>query len=357
MKPYSRTKLANELMRGSGIEIDEAARIVLEIVEQLGQERMDLARKKGVSPLQLCRDVVRHGIRSYRQSASSKSLQVAADYYWKSKQTRRPRTLDEIRQYCHRLFRHEPQLAKTNVRHITPEMSRNAIFRVFKTSATQRKARAILHSIFTYAMRQQWCDLNPIRAIDIEPTPEKRIAALPLRHIRKLLDTAVEREHRPCAVALGFMLWAGIRPQEVERLRWKDVHLTERVICIQAQHAKTGGERHVTIQPVLYEWLRRISPMRLDSAGIIPKDWGRRWQRLRKCAGMQNWQPDVLRHTFASYHLKHFRDLSALQLEMGHSSLALLRTRYLNQKGITADAASRFWSRSFAKQERGTCQG
>ena len=39
---------------------------------------------------------------------------------------------------------------------------------------------------------------------------------------------------------------------------------------------------------------------------------------LCKQAGFTTWQPDVLRHTFAGYHLRYFRDYTALQYETGH---------------------------------------
>ena len=59
---------------------------------------------------------------------------------------------------------------------------------------------------------------------------------------------------------------------------------------------------------------------------------------------MEVWQQDVLRHTFASYHLKHFKNLVQLQIEMGHSTPDLLRTRYLNMRDITKEHARLFWS-------------
>ena len=50
---------------------------------------------------------------------------------------------------------------------------------------------------------------------------------------------------------------------------------------------------------------------------------------------------NALRHTFASYHAAHFRDLPALQLEMGHRSSDLLRTRYLNLPQV--QQAKEYW--------------
>ena len=47
-----------------------------------------------------------------------------------------------------------------------------------------------------------------------------------------------------------------------------------------------------------------------------------------------SWQPDVLRHTFATHHLATFRNYAELQLEMGHRSAELLRTRYIAMERV-----------------------
>ncbi len=46
----------------------------------------------------------------------------------------------------------------------------------------------------------------------------------------------------------------------------------------------------------------------------VPRNWQNRWLALRRAAGFTHWVPDVCRHTFASYHAAHFRNLPELQL-------------------------------------------
>ena len=59
------------------------------------------------------------------------------------------------------------------------------------------------------------------------------------------------------------------------------------------------------------------------------------------------WVQDVVRHTYASYHLAHFCNQHLLQKEMGHSSPSLLLARYLNMEGITSATGAMFWTHSF----------
>ena len=78
---------------------------------------------------------------------------------------------------------------------------------------------------------------------------------------------------------------------------------------------------------------------------ICPANWLHHWRELRRAAGWNSpahrWPQDVLRHTFASYHLSHFRSYAELQLEIGHRDATLLRTRYVDQRPVVN--AEAFW--------------
>jgi integrase len=68
------------------------------------------------------------------------------------------------------------------------------------------------------------------------------------------------------------------------------------------------------------------------------------WRELRRAAGWdgdKRWPQDALRHTFASYHLCYFRSYAELQVEIGHRDATLLRTRYVDQRGVVN--AGKFW--------------
>ena len=111
--------------------------------------------------------------------------------------------------------------------------------------------------------------------------------------------------------------------------------LADQVPIIRPQTSKTGGGRAVPL---------RGSTMLAPHLCVIPRNWHRRWRRLRQQAGFTHWVPDRCRHTFASYHASHFRNLPALQLEMGHSDLHLLRSRYM--RPVSAGDARQFWARA-----------
>ncbi len=344
--------MAEGVLHGTGVSPLDAARLVAEMLELL--DDAPLPPQASGNPIARCHRLIPHGAESYRSEHEPDSYPTAVEESLLSRAERRSRTLGEIRQYSRRLLRVLPDWTERPMRHISASDCRRAITTAFDTPATRRKARSILHGIFAYAERHGWCRGNPLRAVDLNAVKERPIEVLTITQIRRLLATAQQDEHLCCAPALGLMLWAGIRPAELERLCWQDIHFGERVISINARHSKTGGARHVTLYPVLARWLLKTSRYRLPSTPIVPRAWTRRWRDLRQEAGFKNWTPDVLRHTFASYHLKHYRDYAALQIDMGHADVQLLRTRYLSMKGVTAEGAAEFWGKKSARIESTT---
>ncbi|MBQ5666074.1 MAG: hypothetical protein IIV41_09460, partial [Akkermansia sp.] len=126
-------------------------------------------------------------------------------------------------------------------------------------------------------------------------------------------------------------------------LTWAQVDLRERAIYILPRHSKTGGARRVTIHRPLQRILK--SHKRAENEKICPRNWLLHWRKLRRASGWRSgrkWPQDALRHTFASYHLSHFRSYAELQVEIGHRDSALLRTRYVDQRGVRG--AARFWA-------------
>ncbi len=327
---------AEVLLEKTGLSLLDMARIVLELSEELPEELRSLTPS-------ICRRVFRLGLEALRKEDHTVTFREAVEKSLLSRADRRPRTISEINQFCRRLVRQNPNLAEMPMRGISSDMCRSLIMNTYYTPSTRRKARRLLHAVFAFSLRHGWCAANPVQAVDVPSVCEKTVHVLTMDEIRRLLTTVRRPEHRPCAPAIGFMLWAGIRPTEITRLRWKDIHLDDKTITLEPEHTKTGGARQVTLHPVLIKWLQETARFRLADAHIIPASWVRRWHALRVAAGFDTWHPDALRHTYASYHLKYFRNLPQLQLEMGHANIQLLRTRYLGMRGLTRHLAEEFW--------------
>ncbi len=346
MKKKSRKNLLTRLPLGS----TDAARLVLEAVEEMPE--LQQAAQQGRLPLmQALRRVLREGIAAVQAQEKTVSFAHAAQESLerRTRAGRRPTTLRDLRHFIHRLLS-VSGLAERPLRAIGTAECRAALDVAFAGSAhSYRKGRVILHSIFAYGMRQQWCSSNPVTGIELPRVEEKEIVPLTLTECRRLVEVAQSPRFRDCLPALGLMLFAGVRPAEVARLRWADVHGEEGMLAISARHSTTGGARRVELCPPLRRMLRRQRPAKADEghAPLCPPRWPERWRLLRQAAGLATparpWVPDVLRHTFASYHALTHQGLNALRMPLGHPEYRLQLTRYLNLQPLRRAEKENFW--------------
>lgn len=322
-----------------GITGRDAMRLARELIERVFSPDL-----QGITLMNRCRDIISLGIEAYLSASRSVTFRQAVEKSLQERAERRARTTYELRHICQRIIEASPELAEKRLRDISPQCCQLALERTFLTNLQFTKARAVLHSIFSCGLRHGWCNANPVDAIPRPILRETEIEPLPWVDLQNLLRTASQADFRSCMPAVGIMLWAGVRPAELLRLNWEDIDWQEKIINLRPRHSKTGGSRHITLHPVLIAWLRQLGGVHALSGRICPPNWVRKWRALRRAAGITHWQQDVLRHTYASYHLKQWHDIPRLQEEMGHRSARLLRTRYLSMKGITRLHAKHFWT-------------
>ncbi len=324
----------------------DAARFVLEAVEEMPELHQAAARGKD-ELMRALRRVLHEGIAAVRAQEKTVSFARAAEESLARRTAagRRATTLRDLRHYIRRLLR-VPGMAERPLRAMGTDECRRVLEVAFAGSLHSfRKGRVILHSIFAYGLRQGWCGQNPVALVEVPEIEEKEITPLSLSDCRRLLKTARSPHFRDCLPALSLMLFAGVRPGEVARLRWADIHCEDGSLFIAARHSKTGGARRVELCPPLRRLLRGQRPRYSDGTKpLCPPQWNKRWQQLRQAAGFGTcWVPDVLRHTFASYHVLTHRNLPALQLQLGHRDSRLLLTRYLNLHNLRRCESELFW--------------
>ncbi len=324
------------LLNDCGLNTLDAARLCLELIEEL----------HGNCTISRLRHAIRLGAKALKLEEQSVSFNEAVEFTLRQKSHRSQRTLDDIRQTSKKLMRCEPMLAQRAVRGIsTAEWTRILDKAYGHAPSRYVKARANLSGIYTQAFKQGWCQDNPIKRIDVTHVQERTIEPLRLDAIQALIQTARLAEHRDCLPAVGLMLYAGVRPDEVSRITWGDIDWEEGELHMHARHTKTGGGRHIPLCRPLLQLLKRER----SKGSLCPDKWKRRWQQLRHAAGFKKWVPDILRHSYASYHAKMYKDLPQLQLAMGHRDCRLLLTRYINLRGISKKDAQSFWRASWLK--------
>lgn len=325
---------AKALLKGSGISLLDAARIVRNILD---------ARPKAhpLSPLQFCAKVAEAGKLAIR--TEDMTVEKGFEAYLAAKKHLRGTSQRDLRYLGGRLLRTNPEYASLYFAQFTRKTCEDWLERAFETPNQFNKGRAFLHAFFGYALGREWCDKNPVQFIPRRKVIEREIMPLSLEQIDALMR---EANRWGATAATGLLIFAGIRPREVRRLRWADIDLKENSVTIRSQCSKTGGVRHVEICPKLRHLLLRAHT---NEPTICPKNWMRRWRRIRHASGLNKWVPDVLRHTYASYHAKRYHNLHRLQLNMGHRDTSLLRARYVNVRNILQTSACQFFAPTFAK--------
>ncbi len=333
-------KLAKALLDSSNLSPSDTARLALEAMEALGELTSGKGREE---IMMLLRRVIKQGVKEVIQAEQTVSFEEAA---WASVEARnalRPTSRRDLRNYVRRMLRVE-NIAKQPLRSMSTSLCRCLLSKAFNSSTNSyKKGRAILSSIFTYGIRQEWCDTNPVSRIEVPKVAEKQIIPLTMEEVERLTSAAEQPEHRAMRFSLRLMLYSGIRPSEVSRLHADDIQWEDGQVIIRSNTSKTGGGRAVP--------LRGMHSIRKMEC-LIPRNWQRRWQALRRAAGFRHnsWIPDVCRHSFASYHAAHFKNLPALQIEMGHRDLNLLRTRYIYP--VTTRASRHYWTASSTPEKK-----
>lgn len=327
--------LAKSLLQMSQLTWSDGVRLVMELLERI--HIMDGETK--VERIGRLRHAIQLGAEQEEKERKTVFFEIAVRESVVSRLDRRPSTVADLQYLSRRLLRWNPELIERPLRFISTEECRQCLEKAFTTPSQFKKGRAFLHSVFAFGHRRGWCADNPVACVEVPMIHEREIEPLTLREVQRLTKATLKSEFKRCAPAVGIMLWAGVRPCEVSRLRWENIDWEENVIVLRPQHSKTGGARHVSIPPVLKRWL---VDNRADGC-LCPPNWKRQWSRLRNRACLGKWRQDTLRHTFASYHVKVYRNLSILSLEMGHVDLKLLHSRYVNLSRLTRADAKCFW--------------
>jgi integrase len=187
---------------------------------------------------------------------------------------------------------------------------------------TRKNFRTVLKTFFEFAVTRERVSENPVEKIPVDTIEREDPAVFTPAEMRSLLEKA-PRDFIPWLAIGGF---AGLRAAEVERLDWKEVDLSSRLIRLPASKSKTRKKRNVTITDALAAWL---APLKKDAGEVANLDRVRVAREVTvKAAGMAEWKTNALRHSFASYHIAHYQDAPKTAFQLGHSSPKMLAEHY-----------------------------
>lgn len=239
-----------------------------------------------------------------------------------------------------------------------------------KPSITTRdNSKRTCRTFFAFCMARGWITSNPVPIVSRKKTKAHRVARNKAPEImmpgdvQKFLLT-VEEIAAPILPFWLLKFFAGVRDAEAARLDWSMVSLKKKIITIPAEASKTGDERIVAILPMLAEWL---APYEMKSGPLAPTASKRRYyyrktlkhlRRPDKIEGKQKrgappksfkFPSNAARHSFATYHLYHFRNAGETSMQLGHKgNPSMLWEHYANPSA--QEYASSFWEITSSKK-------
>jgi integrase len=202
-------------------------------------------------------------------------------------------------------------------------------------AATRNHYRRLIVLAFNYAVRHGYATGNPAEQTAKAKERCGDIGILGVSQAARLLESATP-DILPY-IAIG--LFAGLRRAELERLDWSEIDFESGLVEVKAAKSKTAQRRFVTIQPNLREWLL---PVRKHRGNVTPEDFNKQFVQAREAADITEWPDNALRHSFASYHLTHFKNAAMTALELGHHESRITFAHY--RELVRPKEAERYWN-------------
>lgn len=199
-----------------------------------------------------------------------------------------------------------------------------------------------VRNLFGFAVRRGYRPNNPMLVLEKPSVMAAKPGVLTVQQASSLLSVAEAGEGEMlAAVALG--LFAGLRTCELELIQWENIDLGARNIHITPEitkRVKGLNERDVEISENLLAWL---APVAKKSGPVAPpKSFDYRLAKLAESSEIAVWPKNAMRHSFASYHLKHFKNAPLTATQLGHmGSTKTLFDKY--QTRVTPADAARYW--------------
>jgi integrase len=242
---------------------------------------------------------------------------------------RRPRSVKSLRNLLEAFAKVH---GSKNCDEVTPDDIRSFVSQPKWSHQTRNGYLTRLHALFSWCVSNGSARINPVAKVDRFSVTSRTPEVLSVEDAAKLLETCKTTDVGLLPYfALG--LFCGIRPNELERLSRKSILTDESLVEVGAAQSKIRRRRLVTLPECAKSWLA-------VDGGTVGE-----WSNIRKrvdavwaASGVKR-SADVLRHSFASYHLALHKDAPKTSHELGHSGDTDMLFEHYRNVVKPADAA------------------
>lgn len=193
-----------------------------------------------------------------------------------------------------------------------------------RSSNTVLRRKAVLSSIFKYAIRRGYLKENPVDGIFIDATPNQVERFLDDRERNALMTACKESTWDKLYLVVLMAITTGMRKAELVNLRWTDINFDKGLAKLAT--TKNGSPR---INPIPAPALDELKKFRQVGNGLIfasscdtekPFNFRVQWTRALQRASIKNFRFHDLRHTAASYLVMNGASLHETAEILGHKS-------------------------------------
>ena len=328
-------------------EINDGTRAkAVDISADLAAEAVRVAEKLkpfGVSISQAAKFYTDHHDRKAKAPTLAAAWKDAMDH----RANHRARTVSDYKSWQKAL---PDWFMKTNVLDITPANIKEALDEVTAGATRWKSGMRYISAVLSDQVKARTISENPVKQMMVKRNKETEDECLiysvdELKALfaacRDYTEKGPDRLCAGCALPFAFMAFAGVRPEEITKLKWDDVSTELGNIRIGGAVAKKQYRRNVRINATLAAWIETI-PVESRAGRLVPPRWRQKAARVRKEAGIDGSEKqDALRHSYGSHMLAVENDLDALKSDMGHAHMAVFFTHY--HKALTKAEALPYW--------------
>ena len=311
---------------------------------QLADAQSALLRLDGRASLYEAADFY---LRHYRPGVGEKPMTGALAEFLAEKQASnlRPRAVENLKFRIGRFVAAHPGKM---VCEIQAADIRAAVFVSNWKPATSHNERRALSCFFNWCVKRGYAGENPVAKVDPPRLERGEPVILSIRQVGNLLAASLTHKAGILTPYLALAFFAGLRPCELQRVKWSDIDLEGKTLVVRSAAAKLRARRLVELPDNLIPWLG----LHFDKTAIYPLNWRKDFDSVRRLAGFRGswakkgdesrtpWASDVIRHTSLSYRLALVKHEGEAARWAGNSPQVL----FTHYAGIVREAdAKAYW--------------
>jgi integrase len=205
---------------------------------------------------------------------------------------------------------------------------------------TWNNYRRMLGVLWSFALepRRGWAKTNVILEIKEREVKEEEVTALSVQQAKTLLATASDKLPQLIPyLCLG--MFAGLRRSEAQAVRWEDIDWEAKAIRVTGGKMRSATSRYVDLGEAFIDWMKPLA----QAEGLLCDGVHKRRADLKILRTLTfDFDGNIFRHSYGSYHHAYHKNAALTAAEMGHESVKMLMKRY--RKPYPKELAAKYWA-------------